>query len=121
MRCNRGKADPGRVATFRVFAESAGRCQRPACLEPLFADLPTETVHFAEVAHIIAASDGGARANRKATPEERAAVSNLLLLCANCHTLIDKAEASFPVEELKRWKEEHLQRIDAAFGVERFH
>jgi len=48
---------------------------------------------------------------------DKADWSNLVLLCANCHTTIDKAEASYPIELLRAWKRDHLDRIDRAFGT----
>jgi tetratricopeptide (TPR) repeat protein len=33
------------------------------------------------------------------------------LLCPDCHTLIDKAPADYPTEELHRWKAEHEQWV----------
>lgn len=117
MACRRGSANPTQTVRYRLFADSAGRCQNPDCLAPLFVDTLSIPVHFAEAAHIIAASDGGARTQTNLSRAERGARDNLILLCANCHTTIDKSENDFPVEMLRRWKCSHLKKIEEAFGI----
>jgi len=87
----------------------------------VFVETATKAVvNVAEVAHIVAASGGGARGQDDVSDEERSAWANLILLCANCHTLVDKTERDYPVELLIKWKSDHIQRIDEAFGVRRF-
>lgn len=117
MTCSRGAAHPDRVTILRLFASSAGYCQNPKCLSPLFVDTGATTVHFAEMAHIIAAVDGGPRTNRRLSPEERGSFENLILLCANCHTVIDKAPDDFPDTWVQGWKQAHHDRIQNAFGL----
>jgi hypothetical protein len=39
------------------------------------------------------------------------------LLCANCHTTVDKAPADFPDSLLKEWKRKHVERIATLFGA----
>jgi hypothetical protein len=77
-------------------------------------------VHFAEAAHIIAASAGGPRGDATVQDHERAAWSNLILLCANCHKIIDKAPDDFPVEDLRQWKNLRLTTLETAIGVASF-
>lgn len=73
--------------------------------------------HFAEMAHIVAASDDGPRANRKVSVAERGAYENLILLCAKCHTIIDKAPDAYPEHMIQQWKETRAERLAALFGV----
>ncbi|WP_373200064.1 HNH endonuclease [Mycobacterium marinum] len=77
-------------------------------------------VHFAEAAHIIAASEDGPRGDTAASAEERGAWSNLLLLCANCHTLVDKTEAAYPADLLLAWKRSRIEKTEKALGVSSF-
>ncbi|MFG0245564.1 MAG: hypothetical protein ACF8MF_05870 [Phycisphaerales bacterium JB052] len=49
--------------------------------------------------------------------KEKSAYNNLILLCANCHTVIDKAPGDYPVSVLTEWKSEHTQKIQDLFGV----
>lgn len=116
VRCNRGKASPDTNTQRRLFAASGGYCQSPNCNQALFIEVNTKNVSVAEMAHIFAAQDDGPRANPEFTEEERGAFSNLILLCANCHTVIDKAPKAFPDSKLIKWKTDHEARIAAAFG-----
>lgn len=119
MVCSRGRATPTIQTRYRLFAASAGRCQKPDCLQSLFVDTASMSVHFAEAAHILAASDSGPRAQANLSVEERGTWENLILLCANCHTIVDKAEADFPDDVLVQWKAEHSNKIEEAFGIGR--
>jgi hypothetical protein len=69
------------------------------------------------MAHIFAAQDYGPRANPNLTEDERGVFSNLILLCANCHTIIDKAPEFFPDSTIAKWKSDHEARIAGAFGA----
>ncbi|MFD8633447.1 hypothetical protein [Streptomyces sp. NPDC059533] len=56
----------------------------------------------------MALSDHGPRADPTLAIEARNAVSNLLLLCATCHDIVDKNDGqAHTVEELSRLKAEH--------------
>lgn len=120
MSCSRGKADPSPTTKLRLFADSGGYCQNPGCLTELFkADDGELNIHLAEMAHIFSASDSGPRSNPSLTEEERGNYNNLLLLCANCHTMIDKAEDCFPDALISHWKMEHKKKIADVFGFKR--
>lgn len=115
MGCSRGKASPDTNTQRRLFSASGGYCQNPNCNQELFVDTGSKNVSIAEMAHIIAAQDDGPRANPELTEAERGKFSNLILLCANCHTLIDKAPGAFPDSLIIQWKNEHEARISAVF------
>ncbi|MEU0213232.1 hypothetical protein [Streptomyces canus] len=74
---------------------------------------------FAELAHIIPASPGGPRGIplSEVSAEARAHHSNLILLCANCHTTIDKAPTSYPADMLCDWKQERVDEIHVAVST----
>ncbi len=117
MSCPRGKASPNSHTKLRLFAGSAGFCQNPGCLQRLFVETGAGNIHIAEMAHVFSASDTGPRANEELTPEQRGAYENLILLCANCHTTIDKAEEGFPDDLILEWKRDHTVKIGNVFGV----
>lgn len=102
MGCDRGKASPDTNTQRRLFAASGGYCQNPGCNRALFVETDTTKISVAEMAHIFAAQDDGPRANPELTEEERGAFANLILLCANCHTVIDKAPEAFPDSAILR-------------------
>jgi hypothetical protein len=120
MACTRGAASPDLHTQRRLFAASAGHCQNPACSNALFIETGEKSIHIAEMAHIFAANDGGPRANAKLSKEKRGAFENLVMLCANCHTMVDKAPAAFPDSMMLRWKREHAEKLQRIFGAVEF-
>jgi hypothetical protein len=100
-----------------LFADSGGYCQRPECLSRLFVDTGTKNIHVAEMAHIIGASGKGPRADAALTQADKGSYDNLILLCAYCHTTIDKATADFPDSMIREWKRKHVERIHSLFGA----
>jgi hypothetical protein len=103
-----------------LWAESGGYCQNPVCGVYLFPE--GSEIDFAEMAHIIAASSGGSRDVPKAdvSDKERAAASNVAVLCANCHTKVDKDPARYPIEMMAAWKERHRTGLKELFGTPKF-
>ena len=115
--CSKGRIAPSPTTKLRLFSDSGGFCQNPECLTELFKDIDDETIHIAEMAHVISAADDGPRANKTLTPEERAEYKNLILLCPNCHTVIDKADKKYPEALVMKWKSTHRKKIQAVFGI----
>jgi hypothetical protein len=72
------------------------------------------------MAHIFAAAEKGPRANSALSEAERGAFDNLILLCANCHTMVDKAPDAFPDSMMLGWKRDHAKKLTAVFGVTEF-
>jgi tetratricopeptide (TPR) repeat protein len=86
-----------------LWGQAAGRCS--LCRKPLVRELPlTGRFILGEQAHIIAASPNGPRG--ESGPGEEG-YDNLILLCPDCHRLIDKAPADHPESVLRQRKEEH--------------
>lgn len=120
MACSRGAASPDTHTQRRLFAASAGYCQNPGCANQLFVDAAGKSIHIAEMAHVFAANDGGPRANPNLSAEDRGAFDNLVMLCANCHTMVDKAAEAFPDHLMLRWKREHATKLQGLFGAVKF-
>lgn len=120
MACSRGAASPDGHTQRRLFAASAGFCQNPACSCELFIDLPGRGIHIGEMAHVFAANDQGPRARPELSEAERGAFENLILLCATCHTIIDKAPNQYPDTTILGWKRDHATKLRSMFGVVRF-
>jgi hypothetical protein len=116
--CSRGKANPSAETRIRLFADSAGYCQNPGCTRQLFVQTGKgDAVHFAEMAHIFAASNDGPRSNADLNENERGAYENLILLCAICHTVIDKAPDDHPDTLIRQWKRDRADHLAALFGA----
>lgn len=94
----------------RLFALSGNQCARPGCRTVL---LSAKGVLVGEVAHIAAESPGGPRFDPKLTEEERRGFNNLLLLCATCHSLVDKDPDSYPRPMVRKWKRDREARFEA--------
>lgn len=107
-------------ARRRLWSESAGFCHNPACQNYLFAD-EAET-DFAEMAHVIPASPGGPRdvPVDQVSLTDRADHQNIVVLCANCHTMVDKTPDKHPADMMFAWKKHHVDQIQAIFGAPRF-
>lgn len=119
MSCSRGQANPSSFTRVKLFANSGGYCQRPECNEPLFKTFKEKEIHIAEIAHIISVNIG-ARARVELSTAEKGSYANLILLCPNCHTIIDKNEKDFPETLIKKWKIEHENRLSDIFGIKKF-
>lgn len=104
---------PSRSYTDRtlklLWGRSAGRCAMPACRIALFADATDydPIVVIGEIAHVAAIQDGGPRASLGTGARQRNDYDNLILLCRNCHSVIDGQPGSYSVERLKALKSEH--------------
>jgi hypothetical protein len=77
-------------------------------------------VKLAEVAHIVAASDDGPRGNEDVATRELVAFENLILLCPNCHTIVDRAPEEYPVAVLQNWKAAHEGRLRELMSIRVF-
>ncbi len=90
-----------------LWGRAAGRCS--ICKISVTEDKQsvTDAFPFGEIAHIVAESPSGPRGDDSLPDSLRNSYFNLILLCPNCHTKIDKAPEDFPVEKLLRFKGEH--------------
>ena len=105
----------------RLIACSAGRCEFRGCNKDLFQHPVTATPgNFAQKAHIVAFREDASRGD-KDRPAEINSFENLMLLCGECHHLIDDVRPQdFPVALLRTFKREHEDRIAmlTAYGPE---
>jgi hypothetical protein len=86
---------------------SGGYCAMRDCRKPL---IGPSGGWIGTVAHIIAAEDDGPRGDKTVTPEKRASVDNLILMCADHGREVDDprtGEEEFPVWLLRDMKQEH--------------
>lgn len=104
-----------------LWARAAGRCQFRGCNCELIGDLLSgkEDKMFGFVAHIVADSPEGTRGHPTRSALLAKDLSNLMLLCAKCHRLIDnEAPDEHPEELLLLMKEEHERRVRLATGIQ---
>lgn len=104
-----------------LWARAAGRCQYRGCNCELIGELLSgnEDKMFGFVAHIVADSPNGARGHSTRSALLAKDISNLMLLCAKHHRLIDdEAPDDHPEELLLRMKDEHERRVRIAAGIQ---
>ncbi|GAA2043751.1 hypothetical protein GCM10009720_25780 [Yaniella flava] len=88
----------------QLFVTSGQYCAYPDCTLGIVEFTDTGPVILGQIAHIEGSSDTGPRPNPSLSESARDAYSNLLVLCAHHHTLVDKIDSAYPVEKLKAWK-----------------
>lgn len=105
-----------------LLARSGGFCGNPTCRADLFPEVPGGKVAtLQELAHIIPQSDAGPRGDEAIPGSERDEYGNIVLLCPNCHTLVDKMKLSetYDADLLREWKAQQERRIRDSVNVPR--
>jgi len=72
---------------------------------------PSAVINIGVAAHIHAAAPGGRRYDEKMTSEQRSDITNGIWLCANHGTEIDRDEARYAPDVLRKAKLDHEQRV----------
>ncbi len=95
-----------------LFVRAGGRCEFDGCNRYLLEHhLTRDDGNFAQMAHIYAFSPQGPRGEKPTANEDVHDVSNLMLLCPECHKLIDDRPDRYTVEELRIQKKAHEDRV----------
>jgi hypothetical protein len=90
-----------------LWGRAAARCSKCRCDLVAPATTADRAAIVGEIAHIVANSDTGPRPDPTFPKELRNKYENLILLCPNDHTPVDKQDSSFTVEDLRQWKADH--------------
>lgn len=91
-----------------LYGRSKGRCNMCGL------DLIKDNNHIGEMAHIIAKNSTGPRGED--LPQDNS-YDNLILLCPNHHSIVDKAPHLYPVKYLKELKENFEKSINLQLNV----
>ena len=103
-----------------LWAKAAGRCEYRGCNDDLIGDLISgnEDALFGFIAHIVADSENGPRGDPVRSPLLAKSLSNLMLLCAKHHKLIDvDDEVGHPESLLLAMKDSHETRVSTNAGI----
>jgi 5-methylcytosine-specific restriction endonuclease McrA len=105
-----------------LYGLSASRCAK--CRELVIKDATELDRHsqIGIIAHIVAHSTGGSRGDPNFSKKDT--YENWILLCGNCHKIIDDQENTYTVENLREMKKNHekwvKEKLDEgllSFGV----
>lgn len=100
-----------------LWGISAGRCEFEGCNKVLYQhELTGNYVNLAQKAHIYAVNKGGARFQPD-TEGFKNSFSNLMLVCPQCHILIDRNEQEYSPEVLFIMKQNHEKRINTLSSI----
>ena len=106
------RRQPKAATRVLLFTRAGGRCEFDNCNRYLLTHHVThQTGNFAQMAHIVAFRQAGPRGESRLTSAERNDISNLMLLCPQCHKLIDDNPDPYAVEVLQEFKKDHEARI----------
>jgi hypothetical protein len=94
-----------------LWGRSGNRCA--ICKLELTSDGAPETL--GEMAHIVARSPEGPRGAVQLANEDRETYENLILLCPNHHSEIDKNPDAWPIHRLKVAKTDHERWVSERF------
>lgn len=116
----RRKSIPRKEAEL-VAMLSGNTCANPSCNNSLVINIDNDYSRIGELAHIIAASERGPRGENSLSEKERSAAGNIILLCANCHKLIDSNPDYFTPDKISSWKREHEANVIIRQSIENHH
>lgn len=102
-----------------LYVQAGGRCEFDGCNKYLLKHSVTQTVgNFGDIAHIVAFNKQGPRGKQRRTDDPHA-LENLMLLCNECHRLIDRNPVLYSVSILRTFKRQHEANIYFATSVPR--
>ena len=101
-----------------IMVQAGGRCQFDGCNKYLI-EHPLTLIggNFSQIAHIVAFSEEGPRGYISRDPKRINDPSNLMLLCPQCHKLVDDHPSQYKVSTLEKYKNKHEERIRHVTGL----
>ena len=89
-----------------LWGRSGGRCA--ICKAPITKDgADGQAYPIGEQAHVIARSVKGPRGDADLGATERDSADNYILLCPNCHTVVDNDPETWTIDKLRKQKTDH--------------
>ncbi len=105
-----------------LFVRAGGRCEFDGHNKYLLEHPLTLTeINLGEAAHIVAFSEDGPRGDVEPRPSDINNIENLMLLCLDCHKLVDEHPERYSVATLKEYKKKHEERIHYVTGLSKDH
>lgn len=95
-----------------LFVRAGGRCEFDGCNRDVLRHHVTLTAQvFGEMAHIVAFKPRGPRGKSGKALVDINDVQNLMVLCPQCHKLIDDNPGKYTTKILREYKKQHEKRI----------
>lgn len=107
-------------STIEILAKRARfQCSNPDCGAQTVGPNsdPTKATMIGEAAHIMGAQPGAVRYDVAMSDVTRAAITNGIWLCRNCHGQIDRDARKYPAELLFAWRKDHEDRVARELGT----
>lgn len=103
-----------------LCTKSGNRCAMPDCRKILTKNKKMNDPHsmLGEAAHIKGRNPNSARYDEKMTEKERDSYENLILVCRNCHKVMDDQPSFYAVEKLLQIKKNHEKWVIDSTGKE---
>lgn len=110
-----------KIIIRKLWAASGGFCANPNCHNSLFPFFEDGTIiNIEELAHIIGKRVAGPRGKSTLSSSQRDEFDNIVLLCPNCHSQIDKFPTLYSTNMLQEWKKNHEECIKNLFKAQSF-
>lgn len=103
----------------QLWVAAGGRCEFNCCNKPLDRNVLTKQALFlGQHAHIIGDSPKGPRGSEELSKKLAHDPANLMLVCAPCHTTIDRLADDYDADLLRRMKKRHEDRIQRLYDID---
>ena len=101
-----------------LWGLSRGQCARPTCTNALIEPRTDESDDLVtgHICHILALNADGPRGKDGLTEKELNSIDNLLLLCPNCHAIVDGQHETYSADCLRDWKRQHEDKARAIYS-----
>jgi hypothetical protein len=96
-----------------LWSRAAGRCSMQNCRKSLTLERNSESIAtLGAMCHIVGEKTSASRGKSKLGLKDRNKYSNLILLCAHDHDIVDKYEKKYTIELLQKIKFEHESWVE---------
>lgn len=103
-----------------LWTRSGCRCAFPGCNRKLYreGDEHDKDVVLGEVAHIVGQGDDGPRRGHPIPGGDIDGYENLVILCSEHHTIVDRQVNQYTVDRLVQMRRDHERWVDQQLSVE---
>tara|TARA_R110002049_G_scaffold300015_1_gene490553 strand:+ start:6140 stop:7414 length:1275 start_codon:yes stop_codon:yes gene_type:complete len=103
-----------------LWTRSGSRCAFPSCQKKLYEEANDDDpdVILGEMAHIVGQGGDGPRHDKTIPGGEIDGYENLIVLCSEHHTIIDRQENTYTVDRLVQMRKDHERWVDSRLSHE---